>query len=105
MQKFKRKATRHKKEEGSVEPHEDGGFQPSKKSMCTCMPKYSLNTYVGRCQHGCIYCYRYLPEGQRKSIVAKVRRHTANFGLTFGSREGFSEWNTSACDGASYLQS
>lgn len=27
MQKFKRKATRHKKEEGSVEPHEDGGFQ------------------------------------------------------------------------------
>jgi DNA repair photolyase len=32
-------------------------FSPSKKSLCTCMPKYSLNTYLGRCEHRCIYCY------------------------------------------------
>ncbi|MEM2111852.1 MAG: radical SAM protein [Candidatus Bathyarchaeia archaeon] len=50
--------------------------------------------------------YRYLPEDHRKSIIAKVRRLTKDVGLTFGScREGFSEWNTAACDGANYLWS
>lgn len=24
---------------------------------CTCLPKYNLNTYLGRCAHHCIYCY------------------------------------------------
>jgi DNA repair photolyase len=32
-------------------------FRPSGKSLCTCMPKYSINTYLGRCEHHCIYCY------------------------------------------------
>ena len=32
-------------------------FSPSKESLCTCMPKYTLNTYLGRCGHRCIYCY------------------------------------------------
>jgi len=25
--------------------------------FCTCLPKYNLNTYLGRCAHQCIYCY------------------------------------------------
>jgi len=25
--------------------------------LCTCPPKYNLNTYAGRCRHGCVYCY------------------------------------------------
>ncbi|MEM2885054.1 MAG: radical SAM protein [Thermoproteota archaeon] len=32
-------------------------FGSSKKLLCTCLPKYSLNTYLGRCAHGCLYCY------------------------------------------------
>ncbi len=25
--------------------------------LCTCPPKYNINTYTGRCRHSCIYCY------------------------------------------------
>ena len=25
--------------------------------LCTCPPKYNLNSYTGRCRHGCVYCY------------------------------------------------
>jgi len=32
-------------------------FNVSKRGFCTCLPKYNLNTYLGRCGHGCIYCY------------------------------------------------
>lgn len=32
-------------------------FNSPEKALCTCPPKYSLNTYVGRCGHSCIYCY------------------------------------------------
>jgi len=32
-------------------------FRSSKKLLCTCPPKYSLNTYIGRCAHHCVYCY------------------------------------------------
>ncbi|MGQ9515233.1 MAG: radical SAM protein [Thermoproteota archaeon] len=32
-------------------------FKSTSKSLCTCLPKYSLNTYIGRCAHNCIYCY------------------------------------------------
>jgi DNA repair photolyase len=32
-------------------------FNSSVKGFCTCLPKYNLNTYLGRCGHGCIYCY------------------------------------------------
>lgn len=32
-------------------------FKSSVKGFCTCPPKYSLNTYLGRCGHECIYCY------------------------------------------------
>jgi DNA repair photolyase len=32
-------------------------FNVVKSAFCTCLPKYNLNTYLGRCAHGCIYCY------------------------------------------------
>ena len=32
-------------------------FNSPKAGLCTCLPKYNLNTYLGRCAHGCIYCY------------------------------------------------
>jgi DNA repair photolyase len=32
-------------------------FNSSVKGLCTCPPKYNLNTYLGRCGHECIYCY------------------------------------------------
>ena len=32
-------------------------FNSPKAGFCTCLPKYNLNTYLGRCAHGCIYCY------------------------------------------------
>jgi len=33
-------------------------FKANRTAYCTCPPKYSLNTYLGRCQHECIYCYQ-----------------------------------------------
>jgi DNA repair photolyase len=32
-------------------------FNSSIKAFCTCLPKYNLNPYLGRCIHKCIYCY------------------------------------------------
>ena len=32
-------------------------FNIVKSAFCTCLPKYNLNTYLGRCTHRCIYCY------------------------------------------------
>jgi len=32
-------------------------FNVTKRGFCTCLPKYNLNTYLGRCGHGCLYCY------------------------------------------------
>ena len=32
-------------------------FNAPRVAFCTCPPKYNLNTYLGRCAHGCIYCY------------------------------------------------
>jgi len=32
-------------------------FNSPKVGFCTCLPKYNLNTYLGRCAHQCIYCY------------------------------------------------
>lgn len=32
-------------------------FNSTKAGLCTCLPKYNLNTYLGRCEHNCIYCY------------------------------------------------
>ena len=32
-------------------------FSSTKAAFCSCLPKYNLNTYLGRCAHKCIYCY------------------------------------------------
>ena len=32
-------------------------FNSTVKGFCTCLPKYNLNPYLGRCAHQCIYCY------------------------------------------------
>jgi len=32
-------------------------FNAPRAGYCTCLPKYNLNTYLGRCAHACIYCY------------------------------------------------
>lgn len=32
-------------------------FKSPRAALCTCLPKYNLNTYLGRCPHRCIYCY------------------------------------------------
>lgn len=32
-------------------------FNTPRTTRCTCSPKYNVNTYLGRCAHGCIYCY------------------------------------------------
>ncbi|MEM3507548.1 MAG: radical SAM protein [Candidatus Bathyarchaeia archaeon] len=32
-------------------------FNSPKNAFCTCLPKYNLNTYLGRCFHRCLYCY------------------------------------------------
>lgn len=32
-------------------------FNAPRAGFCTCLPKYNLNTYLGRCAHQCVYCY------------------------------------------------
>ena len=32
-------------------------FNSPRQAYCTCPPKYNLNPYLGRCLHGCLYCY------------------------------------------------
>jgi len=32
-------------------------FNSPKQGFCTCLPKYNINTYLGRCAHQCVYCY------------------------------------------------
>jgi len=32
-------------------------FNIVKSAFCTCLPKYNVNPYLGRCTHRCIYCY------------------------------------------------
>lgn len=32
-------------------------FNVVRSAFCTCLPKFNINTYLGRCSHGCIYCY------------------------------------------------
>ena len=32
-------------------------FNVVKSAFCTCLPKFNINPYLGRCAHECIYCY------------------------------------------------
>jgi len=32
-------------------------FSIVRSAFCTCLPKYNINPYLGRCAHNCLYCY------------------------------------------------
>jgi len=32
-------------------------FNVVRSGFCTCLPKYNINPYLGRCAHQCLYCY------------------------------------------------
>ncbi|MCD6444088.1 radical SAM protein [Candidatus Bathyarchaeota archaeon] len=32
-------------------------FKSPPEAYCTCPPKFNINPYLGRCGHGCLYCY------------------------------------------------
>jgi len=46
-------------------------FNSTKAAFCTCLPKYNLNTYLGRCSHQCEYCYAV----KFPSFVGALRPH------------------------------
>lgn len=53
-------------------------FKSSKELMCSCKPKYAMNTY-SNCSHGCVYCYGrpYQRHGQpraRKEILKELEK-------------------------------
>jgi DNA repair photolyase len=50
--------------------------------------------------------YRYLPEKLRYELMQKVKEHTEENDMTFGScREGFARLNSAPCDGSTYVES
>jgi DNA repair photolyase len=60
-------------------------FNVVKSSFCTCLPKYNVNPYLGRCAHGCIYCYAVkfpsfrgptIPRLKLKEEIAKMAEMT-----------------------------
>ena len=60
-------------------------FNVVKSAFCTCLPKYNLNPYLGRCAHRCIYCYAVkfpsfrgppLPREKLREDIAKMARGT-----------------------------
>jgi len=59
-------------------------FNIAKRGFCTCLPKYNLNTYLGRCGHGCIYCYAVKfpsftgPTLPRTRLVEQIAEMTKN---------------------------
>ena len=59
-------------------------FGSSVHGFCTCLPKYSLNTYLGRCGHDCIYCYGTKfpifngPPVPRTSLINDIEAMTKN---------------------------
>ncbi len=59
-------------------------FNVVKSAFCTCLPKYNLNTYTGRCAHECIYCYAVKfpsfrgPVKPRFDLKEKIEKMAAN---------------------------
>ncbi len=60
-------------------------FNVVKSAFCTCLPKYNINPYLGRCTHGCIYCYAVkfpsfrgpaVPRLKLKEDIAKMAERT-----------------------------
>lgn len=59
-------------------------FNSPRAAFCTCLPKYNLNTYLGRCAHGCIYCYAVKfpsfvgPTSPRKRLLETIENMAKN---------------------------
>jgi DNA repair photolyase len=59
-------------------------FNSPKWGFCTCPPKYNINPYLGRCGHGCVYCYAVKfpsfvgPVKPRLNLAKDVFRMVAN---------------------------
>jgi len=59
-------------------------FNSSKAAFCTCLPKYNINTYLGRCAHKCIYCYAVKfpsfvgPTLPRRKLLETIERMAKN---------------------------
>jgi len=60
-------------------------FNVVKSAFCTCLPKYNVNPYLGRCAHRCIYCYAVkfpsfrgptLPRLRLKEDIIKMAENT-----------------------------
>jgi len=48
-------------------------FNIVRTSFCTCLPKYNINPYLGRCAHRCIYCYAVKFPSFRGPTVPRLR--------------------------------
>jgi len=48
-------------------------FNVVKSGFCTCLPKYNVNPYLGRCAHQCIYCYAIKFPSFRGPVVPRLR--------------------------------
>jgi len=48
-------------------------FNVVKSVFCTCLPKFNINPYLGRCAHGCIYCYAVKFPSFRGSTVPRLK--------------------------------
>jgi len=62
-------------------------FRSTGMALCTCLPKYNLNTYLGRCAHGCLYCYA----TKFPSFTGPVRPRTALLDTIEGMARGTKE--------------
>ncbi|MBS7614835.1 radical SAM protein [Candidatus Bathyarchaeota archaeon] len=48
-------------------------FNVAKSAFCTCLPKFNINPYLGRCAHGCIYCYAVKFPSFRGSTIPRLK--------------------------------
>lgn len=59
-------------------------FNAPRAGYCTCLPKYNLNTYLGRCAHACIYCYAVKfpsfvgPASPRQKLLDQIENMAGN---------------------------
>jgi DNA repair photolyase len=62
-------------------------FNVVRSAFCTCLPKYNINPYLGRCAHGCVYCYAIkfprfrgptVPRLKLKEEIVKMAETTAD---------------------------
>jgi len=48
-------------------------FNIVKSALCTCLPKFNINPYLGRCAHGCVYCYAVKFPSFRGSTIPRLK--------------------------------